>query len=243
MAGLTIWALMVPQAMAYAGIAGVPVQNGLYVMPLAVVGYALFGTSRHLFVGPSATVATLSASAVAVAATSSTGSGEYVALTCALTLMVGVIYIVGSLARMGFVSRFFARPVLEGFIVGLGLYGAGTFAEIFRAGFHAVPKGEIEAADMLGLSPGQAFRHIELPQALGLTLPPSIGQAINLVKESSVLSVITLAELTKVAGTISSITFAVVTPYLTVALLYWAIVEALSRLGSYLEHRLAVKGY
>ncbi len=62
MAGLTIWALMVPQAMAYAGIAGVPVQNGLYVMPLAVVGYALFGSSRHLFVGPSATVATLSAS-------------------------------------------------------------------------------------------------------------------------------------------------------------------------------------
>ena len=122
MAGLTIWALMVPQAMAYAGIAGVPVQNGLYVMPLAVVGYALFGSSRHLFVGPSATVATLSASAVAVVATASTGAGAYVALTCALTLMVGVIYIAGGLARMGFVARFFARPVLEGFIVGLGLY-------------------------------------------------------------------------------------------------------------------------
>src|SRR4051812_1534825 len=97
-AGLTIWALMVPQAMAYAGIAGVPVQNGLYVMPLAVVGYALFGTSRHLFVGPSATVATLSASSVAVVATASTGSGEYVALTCALTLLVGVIYVAGGLA-------------------------------------------------------------------------------------------------------------------------------------------------
>ena len=121
-AGVTIWALMVPQAMAYAGIAGVPVQNGLYVMPLAVVGYAMFGSSRHLFVGPSATVATLSGSTVAVVATASTGSGEYVALTCALTLMVGVIYVAGGLARMGFVSRFFARPVLEGFIVGLGLY-------------------------------------------------------------------------------------------------------------------------
>src|SRR6478735_4523050 len=122
LAGLTIWALMVPQAMAYAGIAGVPVQNGLYVMPLAVIGYALFGSSRHLFVGPSATVATLSASSVAVVASASTGSGEYVAVTCALTLMVGVIYIAGGLARMGFVARFFARPVLEGFIVGLGLY-------------------------------------------------------------------------------------------------------------------------
>ena len=122
MAGLTIWALMVPQAMAYAGIAGVPVQNGLYLMPLAVVGYALLGSSRHLFVGPSATVATLSASSVAVVATASTGSADYIALTVVLTLMVGVIYIVGGLARMGFVARFFARPVLEGFIVGLGLY-------------------------------------------------------------------------------------------------------------------------
>ncbi len=122
MAGLTIWALMVPQAMAYAGIAGVPVQNGLYVMPLAVVGYALLGSSRRLFVGPSAGVATLSASSVALVASASTGSAEYVALTAALTLMVGVIYLAGGLAKMGFVARFFARPVLEGFIVGLGLY-------------------------------------------------------------------------------------------------------------------------
>ena len=59
---------------------------------------------------------------MAVVATASTGSAEYIALTCALTLMVGVIYIAGGLARMGFVARFFARPVLEGFIVGLGLY-------------------------------------------------------------------------------------------------------------------------
>ena len=122
MAGLTIWALMVPQALAYAGIAGVPVQNGLYVMPLAAVGYALLGSSRHLFVGPSATVATLSASTVAVVATASTGSAEYIALTATLTLMVGVIYLAGGLARMGFIARFFARPVLDGFILGLGLY-------------------------------------------------------------------------------------------------------------------------
>jgi MFS superfamily sulfate permease-like transporter len=73
-------------------------------------------------VGPSATVATLSASSVAVVATASTGSAEYIALTFVLTLLVGVIYIAGGLARMGFVARFFARPVLEGFIVGLGLY-------------------------------------------------------------------------------------------------------------------------
>src|ERR1044072_5496052 len=79
MAGLTIWALMGAHAIAHAGIAGVPVQNGLYVMPLAVVGYALFGSSRHLYVGPSATVATLSASTDALVATASTGSADYIA--------------------------------------------------------------------------------------------------------------------------------------------------------------------
>ncbi|UWU31185.1 amino acid ABC transporter permease (plasmid) [Rhizobium sp. WSM1274] len=132
-------------------------------------------------------------------------------------------------------------PYVTG-IVGLGLYGAGPFAEIFRAGLDAVPKGECEAAAMLGLTPGQALLHVELPQAIKLTLPPSVGQAINLVKESAVLSVITLGELTKVAGTISSISFAVVTPYLTVALLYWALVETIARLGLNAERRLAAKG-
>jgi len=58
-AGLTVWALVVPEAMAYAGIAGVPVEYGLYAVPLAVVAYAVFGTSRRLFVGPSSTIAAL----------------------------------------------------------------------------------------------------------------------------------------------------------------------------------------
>ncbi|MGO7623980.1 ABC transporter permease subunit, partial [Rhizobium ruizarguesonis] len=66
---------------------------------------------------------------------------------------------------------------------------------------------------MLGLTPGQRFLNIELPQAFRVTLPASVVQTINLVKESALLSVITLGELTKVAGTISSITFAVVMPF------------------------------
>jgi MFS superfamily sulfate permease-like transporter len=60
-AGVTVWALIVPEAMAYAAIAGVPVQYGLFAVPLALVGYAVFGTCRELFVGPSATIASLSA--------------------------------------------------------------------------------------------------------------------------------------------------------------------------------------
>ncbi|MEA2078723.1 MAG: SulP family inorganic anion transporter, partial [Pseudomonadota bacterium] len=59
-AALTVWALVVPEAMAYAGIAGMPPEYGLYAAPLALIGYAIFGTSRHLNVGPSSTVAALS---------------------------------------------------------------------------------------------------------------------------------------------------------------------------------------
>jgi len=120
LAGLTVWALIVPESMAYAGVAGVPVQYGLYAVPLAVLGYAIFGSSRQLFVGPSSTVAALSASTVApiVVAT----GANVVVLTATLALVVGVLYIVGGLLRLGWVARFFAKPVLDGFIVGLGVF-------------------------------------------------------------------------------------------------------------------------
>ena len=122
LAGLTVWALVVPEAMAYAGIAGVPVEYGLYAVPLAVVAYAVFGTSRRLFVGPSSTIAALSASTVAPVVASGGTAEDYVALTAGLALLVGVLYVLMGLARMGVVARFFAKPVLDGFVVGLGIY-------------------------------------------------------------------------------------------------------------------------
>ena len=92
----------------------------------------IFGTSRRLFVGPSSTVAVLSASTVAPLALG--GSDQYIALTAVLALLVGVLYVGLGLLRMGFISRFFAKPVLDGFIVGLGLYIAvGQLYKIFGA--------------------------------------------------------------------------------------------------------------
>jgi SulP family sulfate permease len=120
LAGLTVWALVVPESMAYANIAGVPVQYGLYSVPLAVLGYAIFGSSRQLFVGPSSTVAALSAATIAPVAIA-TGANPVV-LTATLALIVGGLYVVGGLFRLGFIARFFAKPVLDGFIVGLGIF-------------------------------------------------------------------------------------------------------------------------
>jgi SulP family sulfate permease len=117
LAGLTVWALLVPEAMAYAEIAGMPAETGLYAAIGAIVGYAVFGTSRQLFVGPSSTVAILSAGTVAVVVT----NGDWVDVTIALALLVGAFFIVGGVLRLGFISVFMSKPVLTGFTFGLGL--------------------------------------------------------------------------------------------------------------------------
>lgn len=118
LAGLTVWALLVPEAMAYAELAGMPAETGLYAGLGAIVGYAIFGTSRQLFVGPSSTVAILSASTIAAV---TTASDDYVQMTVALALLVGVVFIAFGLLRLGFISVFMSRPVLVGFTFGLGL--------------------------------------------------------------------------------------------------------------------------
>jgi len=118
-AGFTVWALLIPEAMAYAGIAGVPPEAGLYTAPLALLGYAVFGTSKHLFVGPSSTVAIVSASVIGGIVASS-GVDFWIA-TSWLAIMTGLILIVLGFVRMGWVSNFMARPVLEGFIIGLAI--------------------------------------------------------------------------------------------------------------------------
>jgi SulP family sulfate permease len=116
-AALTLWALLVPEAMAYASIAGMPPETGLYAAPLALIAYAIFGTSRHLDVGPSSTVAALSFSVVVGLV--AVGSPEFIVLTIALALMVGVMLIIGGFLRLGVLADFFSRPVLDGFVVGV----------------------------------------------------------------------------------------------------------------------------
>jgi sulfate permease, SulP family len=119
LAGLTVWAVLVPEALAYATIAGVPPVAGLYAAVPALVLYAAFGSSRHLVVGPMSATAALSAAIVAPLAAGD--PARYVALTVALALVVGVLGLLAGLIRMGFIASFISEPVLKGFIVGLAL--------------------------------------------------------------------------------------------------------------------------
>ncbi|WP_028670419.1 SulP family inorganic anion transporter [Saccharospirillum impatiens] len=112
-AGITVTMMLIPQAMSYAMLAGLPPYIGLYasVMPLLV--YALFGTSRQLAVGPVAMVALLVSSGVGVLAP--IGSDEYIAMAILLALMVGVIQFLMGAFRLGFVTNFMSHPVISGF--------------------------------------------------------------------------------------------------------------------------------
>ncbi len=118
-AALTLWALLVPEAMAYAGIAGMPPETGLYAAPLALIAYAIFGSSRHLSVGPSSAVAALSFSVVAGLAV--VGSPEFILLTITLAFVVGILLIIGGFLRLGVLADFLSRPVLDGFVVGVAI--------------------------------------------------------------------------------------------------------------------------
>lgn len=117
-AGMTVWAVLVPEALAYATIAGVSPVIGLYAAPPALILYAAFGSSRHLVTGPMAATAALSAAAVADVVTD---PDDFVTFTVILALVTGVIALLAGLLRLGFVANFISEPVLKGFIIGLAL--------------------------------------------------------------------------------------------------------------------------
>jgi high affinity sulfate transporter 1 len=119
LAGLTVWAVLVPEALAYATIAGVSPVVGLYAAPGALLLYAAFGSSKHLVVGPMAATAALSAAAVGQVAAGK--SGLFAELTVTLAIVTGLIALGAGLLRLGFVANFISEPVLKGFIVGLAL--------------------------------------------------------------------------------------------------------------------------
>lgn len=119
LAGLTVGAMLVPQGMAYAELADMPPVTGFYAALLALIAYAFVGSSRHLGVGPEPGTAILAATGVGAIAA---GDLErYVALMAALALIVGAICLLAAVARLGFIANVLSKPVLVGYITGVGL--------------------------------------------------------------------------------------------------------------------------
>lgn len=137
-AGIVVTILVLPQSLAYALLAGLPPQTGLYVATLPVIAYALFGSSRVQAVGPVAITAIMTFSVLAPLAPA--GSTTYLTLAAALSLMSGALLLIFGWLRMGFLSQLLSRPVLSGFISGSAvliivsqirhLLGAGSSAPL-----------------------------------------------------------------------------------------------------------------
>lgn len=132
-------------------------------------------------------------------------------------------------------------PVPAG-LFGLAVYGAAYFSEIFRAGFESVPRGHIEAAECLGLNRVQIVLRILIPEMTVLVLPPLVNMVIVLLKETAVLSIITVPELTFQVSSLGSANYAFVEALFLLACFYWAMVEICGHLGRMAEARLSRSG-
>ena len=125
-AGVVIWSVVTPQAVAYAQIAGLGPEAGLMAAPVAMLAYGLIGTSRQLVV--SATTATSAVSAATVGPLAGGDVARFAALSAALALVVAAVLILGGLLRFGAISDLVSKPVMTGFLFGLGLVGRARAA-------------------------------------------------------------------------------------------------------------------
>ncbi len=118
-AGVTVAALIVPKNLGYAGIAGIPLQNGLYAAAAGAILYAVFGTSRQISTGPSSGLAAVAASAVAVAGI--TGIQDVASFVALITLVSGLLFLVLAVLKMGWIAQFLSRAVVTGFLFGAAI--------------------------------------------------------------------------------------------------------------------------
>src|SRR4029079_13598164 len=118
-AGVTVAALIVPKNLGYAGIAGIPLQNGLYAAAAGALLYGMFGTSRQISMGPSSGLAAVAASAVIASVL--TNEQDVASFVAGITLASGILFLVLAVLKMGWVAQFLSRAVVTGFLFGAAI--------------------------------------------------------------------------------------------------------------------------
>jgi polar amino acid transport system permease protein len=126
-------------------------------------------------------------------------------------------------------------------VIGLSIYSSAFIAEVYRAGIQAVPRGHLEAAEVLGMSRFDSFVRIVVPQAVRTILPPLAGNFVQLIKYSSLAAVLSVADVTKRAMELSAATFRPLEIFSAVAVIYFAICWPLTQSIRIWERRLAVQ--
>ena len=160
----------------------------------------------------------------------------YVAVVRGTPLLVQIFLFYFIIANLFHFTSFTAG------VLSLGLFFGAYSAEILRGAIQSIDKGQAEAAQSLGISKFQAMRHIILPQALKRALPTLVGEVISLVKDSSLVSVISITDLTKVGREIVANTFSPFETWIVIAGVYLIVTFTLSFIGHKLEKKMAAKG-
>jgi polar amino acid transport system permease protein len=160
-------------------------------------------------------------------------ASAYVQIIRGIPLLVFLLYIYFGIGKIVNLSALAAA------VIGLGVFSGAYVAEIVRGGIQALPRGQWEAASCMGLGYFQQMRYVVLPQALRSILPALAGQFISLIKDSSLVSVISIVELTLVAKNIVTRTFQPFEVYTFAALAYLTLTYTLSKLVGLLEKKYA----
>jgi polar amino acid transport system permease protein len=145
------------------------------------------------------------------------------------------------LLYFGVLPLFYDNDPLSSAVIALGLNSGAYIAEILRAGIQAVDKGQTEAARSLGMNERQAMIYVILPQAFKVVIPPLINEFIALLKDSSLLSAITVAELMHRGDLVFANTYQATWVFGTIAMMYLVITKTIAILGDYAERRLATE--
>ncbi|NLI82228.1 MAG: amino acid ABC transporter permease [Deltaproteobacteria bacterium] len=161
----------------------------------------------------------------------------YVEVFRGTPLLIQLFFIYYGLPSIGFTLDNYAAG-----IIGLSLNGGAYISEIIRGALISVCRGQMDAAYALGFSWGRSMIHVILPQAVSVAIPPLVNSFSALLKESSLVSVLAITELTRVSQLIYTRTFRAFEVYLAVGLLYLIMTYAASRISIYLERTFHVSG-
>ncbi len=197
---------------------------------VATIGLSTLAFALALVLG--LLVALLRLSDLVVGNAVAVGFLELVRNTPLLVLLYLFYYVLGPIFSL---DRYWAS------VLCLAVFHAALISEIFRAGILAVPKGQWEAAKSIGMTTGQAYRWIIIPQSIRMMLPPLTGEMVHMIKSSAIVSVIAVAELTTIGRNIISDTYMSFEIWFTIAAVYMVVTLALSVLVSRLERSFTVK--
>lgn len=149
-----------------------------------------------------------------------------------LVLLIWIYFVLGQFLKLG--------PYWSA-VLGLAVFSGAFIAEVVRSGIEAVPKGQMEAARSSGMTYLQAMKLVILPQAVRLVLPPMASQFIILIKDSSLVSTISVIDLTLIGKNLVATTFRSLEIWTFIALLYFLMTFSLSKIIDYFKNKLEIK--